>query len=89
MVRKSERRPKCWGFGTWDAATDEVLARNAGLWAGPEAVLLPGSHVKLEAFDFSDTTGTKVMFDGAAMRITNAEGANRYLVREYREGWGL
>jgi hypothetical protein len=34
-------------------------------------------------------SGRKVMFDSAAMRITNVPGANKYLAREYREGWRL
>jgi hypothetical protein len=33
--------------------------------------------------------GTKVIFDSEAMRITNSDGANRYLTREYRSGWEL
>jgi predicted dehydrogenase len=33
--------------------------------------------------------GEKVNFDSAAMKITNVSEANRYLVREYREGWAL
>lgn len=34
-------------------------------------------------------TRRKVLFDSAAMRITNVPEANRYLVREYRDGWQL
>jgi predicted dehydrogenase len=33
--------------------------------------------------------GTKIHYDGAAMRITNASGANDFLKREYREGWSF
>ncbi len=33
--------------------------------------------------------GRKVLFDSAAMQITNAPEANRYLRREYRPGWEL
>ncbi len=33
--------------------------------------------------------GKKVHFDSAQMKITNVSNANRYLVREYREGWQL
>jgi predicted dehydrogenase len=33
--------------------------------------------------------GKKVVFDSAAMKITNAPDANKYLVREYRKGWEL
>jgi hypothetical protein len=56
----------------------------------------PGSF--LNAATITDTVnlgtvalraGTRVSFDSASMRITNVDGANRYLVREYREGWEL
>jgi len=33
--------------------------------------------------------GKKVLFDSAAVKITNVADANKYLVREYREGWKL
>jgi predicted dehydrogenase len=33
--------------------------------------------------------GTKIHYDGAAMRVTNNAGANDYLGREYRSGWSL
>ena len=33
--------------------------------------------------------GRRVLFDAAAMRITNDEMANRYLRRDYRSGWEL
>jgi hypothetical protein len=33
--------------------------------------------------------GKRLRFDAAAMKITNAPEANRYLVREYRKGWEL
>jgi hypothetical protein len=33
--------------------------------------------------------GRKLVFDSAAMRITNLSEANRHLTREYRPGWEL
>ena len=33
--------------------------------------------------------GRKVLFDSAAMKITNAAEANKYLYRPYRPGWEL
>jgi hypothetical protein len=33
--------------------------------------------------------GQKVLFDSENMKITNAPNANKYLVRQYREGWQL
>ncbi len=31
--------------------------------------------------------GRQIHYDGDSMRVTNAEEANRFLVREYRQGW--
>jgi hypothetical protein len=31
----------------------------------------------------------KVLFDSEKMQITNDPGANKYLRRDYREGWEL
>jgi len=33
--------------------------------------------------------GKRIDYDGANMRITNAEDANQHLKREYRQGWAL
>ncbi|MEJ2204896.1 MAG: Gfo/Idh/MocA family oxidoreductase [Gemmatimonadota bacterium] len=33
--------------------------------------------------------GHKLYYDGRHMRITNDEDANRFLTREYRDGWGM
>jgi predicted dehydrogenase len=33
--------------------------------------------------------GTKIHYDGAAMRVTNASAANDFLKREFRRGWSL
>ncbi len=33
--------------------------------------------------------GKKVLFDSQKMAITNVAGANKYLFRQYREGWKL
>ncbi len=32
-------------------------------------------------------TSTKILYDGAAMKITNIPAANQWLTREYRPGW--
>jgi hypothetical protein len=56
----------------------------------------PGSFLNAGAITDAVTLGTvalragkKVIFDSAAMRITNAPEANRFLVRDYRPGWEL
>jgi hypothetical protein len=33
--------------------------------------------------------GTKIHYDAAAMRVTNADAANEFLRRDYRPGWTL
>jgi hypothetical protein len=33
--------------------------------------------------------GTKIMYDGPNMRVTNVAEANQYLTREYRPGWAV
>ena len=33
--------------------------------------------------------GTRLQYDGAAMRVTNHAAANDFLTREYRQGFGL
>jgi predicted dehydrogenase len=33
--------------------------------------------------------GTKIHYDGAAMKVTNNASANEFLRREYRQGWAL
>ncbi len=80
------------------AAGRDARRQRANPWVqacrGGEAS--PGSF--LNAGGITDTVnlgtvalraGTKVVFDSAAMRITNQADANRYLVRDYRKGWEL
>lgn len=33
--------------------------------------------------------GKQLLWDGAAMKVTNDEDANAYVRREYRDGWHL
>ena len=33
--------------------------------------------------------GKRLLWDGAAMEVTNDEDANAYVRREYRDGWRL
>jgi predicted dehydrogenase len=56
----------------------------------------PGNFVNAAAITDAVNLGTvalragkKVLFDSAAMKITNAPDANKYLYREYRKGWEL
>jgi len=32
-------------------------------------------------------TGKKLLYDGESRKVTNLAEANKYLAREYREGW--
>lgn len=68
---------------TWiNAFKEKKQSPGSFIYAGPvtETILLGG--VALRA-------GKKVEYDSAAMKITNNEDANKYLVREYRQGWEL
>jgi predicted dehydrogenase len=56
----------------------------------------PGSFLNAAAITDAVNLGTvalraggKVLFDSENMKITNAPEANKYLYREYREGWEL
>jgi hypothetical protein len=33
--------------------------------------------------------GTKLLYDGPNMRVTNAVEANQYLTRDFRPGWAI
>lgn len=52
-------------------------------YAGPltESVLLGNIAVRYR--------GTKLLWDGAAMKFTNHEEANKWLKRDYRQGWEI
>jgi predicted dehydrogenase len=56
-------------------------------WAGPltEGVLL--GNVALRAQLRDDLTRKKLLWDSDKMMFTNHESANRFLRREYRDGW--
>ncbi len=58
-------------------------------WAGPlaEAVLLGNVALRHELRD--ELTGKKLLWDSAALRISNSDEANQFLRREYRAGWTL
>jgi len=57
-------------------------------WAGPmtETVLL--GNVALRPQLREDLTKDRLLWDGKAMKFVNHEGANAFLRREYRPGWG-
>jgi predicted dehydrogenase len=58
-------------------------------WAGPltEAVLL--GNVALRTQMREEMTQRKLLWDPAALRITNSDAANQFLRRQYRTGWSL
>jgi hypothetical protein len=65
-----------------DAFKNKTQSPGSFLGAGPitETILL--GAVALRA-------GRKVLYDTASMKVTNNEDANKFLVREYRQGWEL
>lgn len=58
-------------------------------FAGPlaEAVLLGNVALRHDLRD--ELTGRKLLWDSAALRISNSDDANQFLRREYRAGWTL
>jgi len=58
-------------------------------WAGPltEVVLLGNIALRPELRE--ELTTKRLQWDGPNMRFTNSETANRFLRREYRDGWSL
>jgi predicted dehydrogenase len=58
-------------------------------WAGPltEAVLL--GNVALHPELREELTMKKLLWDGANMRFTNSDDANKFLKTDYRKGWVL
>jgi predicted dehydrogenase len=63
-------------------------------YAGPmtEAILM--GNLALRAYAMKDSNGKhigrkKLLWDAKNMRITNFEGANQFVKREYRAGWSL
>jgi hypothetical protein len=75
---KTERGNQVW----IDAFKNNVQAPGSFLYAGPvtETILLGAVALRARK---------RVMYDTAAMKITNNEDANRFLTREYRKGWEL
>lgn len=77
--------------GPWDTGRyDEWVQAVQG---GPQS---PGCFLNAGAISDAVNLGTvalragkKVLFDSAAMKITNAPEANKFLRREYRQGWEL
>ena len=68
---------------TWAAAIKEdVESPGSFIYAGPVTEAINLAAVALRA-------RKKVDYDSENMKITNDDDANKYLTREYREGWEL
>jgi hypothetical protein len=65
-----------------NAFKNKTQAPGSFLYAGPVTETINLGAVALRA-------GKKVEYDTAAMKITNVPDANKYLTREYRQGWEL
>ena len=71
------------GNEVWiDAFRNKTQAPGSFLYAGPVSETINLGAVALRA-------GKKVEYDTASMKITNVPDANKYLTREYRQGWEL
>jgi predicted dehydrogenase len=58
-------------------------------WAGPltEAVLLGNVALRLQLRE--ELTMRKLLWDSAQLRFTNCDDANKFIRRQYREGWAI
>lgn len=58
-------------------------------WAGPlaESVLLGNVALRVQLRE--DLTLCKLMWDSAALKVSNLEEANQFIRRQYRPGWGI
>ena len=78
-----EERELSAGMKQWIAACrGGAQSPGSFLNAGPisEAVNL---------YAIAHRTRQRLLYDGAARKITNSAAANKYLMREYRKGWEL
>jgi len=76
------------------ATTHEVnwtdACKGKGAASSPFAYAAPLTEVMLLGLVALRTgQGRKILYDGEAMRVTNAPEANAYLTREYRAGWSV
>jgi predicted dehydrogenase len=84
-VPQSETRITTSHEMNWaDACKGTGAASSPFSYAAPLTELMLLGIVALRAGQ-----GRKILYDGDAMRVTNAPEANAYLTREYRAGWGL
>jgi predicted dehydrogenase len=77
-------------FQEWIEACQGGAAPGSNFdWAGPltEVVLLGNVALRPELRE--ELTTKKLLWDAAGMQFTNSDEANRFLRREYREGWSL
>jgi predicted dehydrogenase len=58
-------------------------------WAGPLAETVLLGNVALRLALREELTRKKLLWDPANLKFTNCEQANKFLRREYREGWTL
>jgi hypothetical protein len=58
-------------------------------WAGPlaEAVLLGNVALRVQLRE--ELTVAKLLWDPEALKVPNVEEANKFIHREYRQGWSL
>jgi hypothetical protein len=56
-------------------------------WAGPLAETVLLGNVALRSELRKELTTMKLLWDGPNLRFTNLEDANKFVKREYRNGW--
>ena len=58
-------------------------------WAGPLAETVLLGNIALRTGLREELTRTKLLWDGPSLEFTNLKEANKYVQREYREGWKI
>ena len=58
-------------------------------WAGPLAETVLLGNIALRTGLREELTRTKLLWDGPSLEFTNLKEANKYVRREYREGWKI
>ena len=76
--RESTRRSNTWAA----AIKNDIESPGSFIYAGPVTETINLAAVALRA-------EKRILYDSAAIEITNDEAANAYLTREYREGWEM
>jgi predicted dehydrogenase len=91
LTERAERVPKTLDRVTTSHEMNWAnAAKGVGTTSTPFSYAAPLTEVMLLGLvALRSGQGRKILYDGEAMRVTNAPDANAFLGREYRAGWSL